>query len=105
MKRERETLVADAIIRGIEKKQREMSAKEALEQKMIAQVKEGEEYPDTSAFYDDEEGKKAMVDAEKEKKEEEERNRKSFKSNNVEEEEEDDDDDDDGVTFDPDDYE
>ena len=105
VKRERETLVADAIIRGIEKKQREMSAKEALEQKMIAQVKEGEEYPDTSAFYDDEEGKKAMVDAEKEKKEEEERNRKSFKSNNVEEEEEDDDDDDDGVTFDPDDYE
>ena len=106
VKRERETLVADAIIRGIEKKQRAMSAKDALEQKMIAQVKEGEEYPDTSAFYADDQGKKAMEDAEKEKKDEEERNRKSFKSNNVEEEEEEEeDDDDDGVTFDPDDYE
>ena len=105
VKRERETLVADAIIRGIEKKQRAMSAKDALEQKMIAQVKEGEEYPDTSAFYADDQGKKAMEDAEKEKKDEEERNRKSFKSNNVEEEEEEEEDDDDGVTFDPDDYE
>ena len=100
VKRERETLVADAIIRGIEKKQRAMSAKDAGT-KAGAQVKEGEEYPDTSAFYADDQGKKAMEDAEKEKKNEEGRNRKSFKSNNVEEEEEEDDDDD-GVTFDPD---
>tara|TARA_B100001758_G_C18401526_1_gene609326 strand:+ start:545 stop:1276 length:732 start_codon:yes stop_codon:yes gene_type:complete len=113
VKRERETLVADAIIRGIEKKQRELSAKDALEQKMIAQVKEGEEYPDTSALYDDEEGKKAMIEAEKEKKEGEDNHRKSFKRNDVEgddeekeeEEEEEEYDDDDGVTFDPDDYE
>ena len=111
VKRERETLVADAIIRGIEKKQRELSAKDALEQKMIAQVKEGEEYPDTSALYDDEEGKKAMIEAEKEKKEGEDNHRKSFKRNDVEgddeekEEEEEEEEDDDGVTFDPDDYE
>ena len=104
VKRERETLVADAIIRGIEKKKMALSAKDTLEQKMLEQLKDinnGDqaEYPETDHLYDDEQGHLALANAEKEKKEEEERYAKSFRTTNEEES------DDDNVDFDPDAYE